>query len=397
MSGIATSTTDVVIDTNENVMKNEGKFTKNDEEETKKIDEINKIDETNEIGETKMTGETSVEDEEDKVEEVDELDEIFNILADGDGTLSVTSFCEILREIGLNPTEDELLGLLRTVDLDLESHLTIEHFHTLIKEYEVHDATLHEIVGGTNAPPLQKTLSSHGSALRLEKDGHSDMYWVNITTENWPNFPIGFKLDQQFRVTKFTPPDDYIGGSKSSKEMDILQMVDDRKIEKRFPVQSINTIISKRLKDNGHVNLKFRRHINHEHYSGEYVVGFTKEVPNVGVVEENVILGPIDKKSDAYHQGICCGDLILSINNEDNFNALNTKTFQQICNAALIRDGKVSLHLEHSEHRAEIHHDLIHEKVHKGFRFIFGGGFLGIKSKRRNEKFKKTQLFADAV
>ena len=36
MSGIATSTTDVVIDTNENVMKNEGKFTKNDEEETKR-------------------------------------------------------------------------------------------------------------------------------------------------------------------------------------------------------------------------------------------------------------------------------------------------------------------------------------------------------------------------
>jgi predicted metalloprotease with PDZ domain len=96
-------------------------------------------------------------------------------------------------------------------------------------------------------------------------------------------------------------------------------------------------------------------------------------VPDVGVVSKNIIMGPIDTNSDAYHQGICHGDLILSINNEEHFNALSTQSFKQVCEAALFRDGKLTLHLEHSEHRAEFHHDILHENVHKGLRAVFGG------------------------
>ena len=325
-----------------------------------------------------------------------EIESIFGVLADEDGTLSVTSFHEILHEMGLNPTEAEMLGLLNTIDLGLESHLTLEHFRALIDEYEGHDATLHEIIGGTDAPPLHKSLNSHGSVQRLQKDDHSDFYWVHVTKEEWPAFPTGFKLNEQYRVTAFAPPSSFLAPVQAATrallidptsdptaaatttrrvadEKDILQMVDERKIEKRFPSSSITAIITTRLQSNGHVNLKFRRDVRHAKYSGEYVVGFTKQVPDVGVVEKNIILGPIDTNSDAYHQGICHGDLILSINNEEHFNALSTQSFKQLCEAALFRDGKLTLHLEHSEYRAEFHHDILHENVHKILRAVFGG------------------------
>jgi hypothetical protein len=326
-----------------------------------------------------------------------EMETIFGVLADGDGTLSVTSFHAILHEMGLNPTEAEMLDLLTTIDMDLESHLSLENFRTLIEEYEGHDATLHEIIGGTDAPPLHKSLNSHGSVQRLQKDDHSDFYWVHITKEEWPAFPTGFTLNEQYRITAFAPPAAFLAPVQAATrallidpttgdptaaatttrrvadEKDILQMVDERRIEKRFPSSSIIAIITARLAMNGHVNLKFRRHIDHAKYSGEYVVGFTTKVPDVGMVDKNVIMGPIDTNSDAYHQGICHGDLILSINNEEHFNALSTQSFKQICEAALFRDGKLTLHLEHSEHRAEFHHDILHENVHKGLRAVFGG------------------------
>jgi len=325
-----------------------------------------------------------------------EMETIFGVLADGDGTLSVTTFHEVLHEMGLNPTEAELLDMLTTIDMDLESHLSLENFRRLIEEYEGHDATLHEIIGGTDAPPLHKSLNSHGSVQRLQKDDHSDFYWVHITKEEWPAFPTGFTLNEQCRITAFAPPAAFLAPVQAATrallidptgdptaaatttrrvadEKDILQMVDERKIEKIFPVPSITACITTRLAMNGHVNLKFRRHIDHAKYSGEYVVGFTTKVPDVGMVEKNVIMGPIDTNSDAYHQGICHGDLILSINNEEHFNALSTQSFKQVCEAALFRDGKLTLHLEHSEHRAEFHHDILHENVHKGLRAVFGG------------------------
>ena len=176
----------------------------------------------------------------------------------------------------------------------------------------------------------------------------------------------------------FSPPDSgpettAAGADVAVEVGDILQMVGDLKIEKKFPIDEILKIINQLLQSNGHVRLKFRRHTKHAQYTGEYVVGFT-EIPHVGEVVDNVIVGPMNADSNAYHEGVCLGDMILSINGEDTFHALGTKAFHQICKAALIRDGKLSIHLEHSEHRAEVHHDLVHPTVHQGFQYLFGGG-----------------------
>ena len=111
--------------------------------------------------------------------------------------------------------------------------------------------------------------------------------------------------------------------------------------------------------------------------------------------------------STSYHEGIRCGDLLLAINNEElsidkGGVHLDTQKFGQICTQALLRDGSIVLHLQHSEHRAEHHHDVIPDTVHKGFSLFCGGGCCRTTrtedtSDKYNDAIGSTKSYADAV
>jgi len=328
---------------------------------------------------------------EDNDDDSNNLDAVFDALIVAPSeTLSVTEFTNILHEMGLNPSEDEVLTLLSSVGLEgMESHITREMFHMLM-ENEAHDTSLHAAAFGGEAPE-EGTATEAAAAtaalappttLRRKKSAkentgirHSDMYWVDFTKEEWPNFPKGLDVDEQNRVVSFTVPTDgtmradFVAPSVS----DILLMVDEKGVDKRLSPSLVLSSIATRLKTNGSVHLKFRRHVGHDHYTGEYFVSL-HGVPDVGVVENNVILGPLSILSPAYHHHVRLGDKLLSINNEVVIQTLNTEMFQTLCDTALTRDGSLTLHLEHTEHRAEHHHDVIHPSIHKGMRAFFGGG-----------------------
>ena len=353
------------------------------------------------------TSEPETKNSEVLVEE-DEFGPIFDALADRDDTLSVKTFHDILHEIGLNPTEKEIVDLLMTIGLDMESHINKEQFTTLMHENESHNASLQEAAFQSDSTPLSRKMSRKNTEMGAAKNkkGHSDMYWIDFTKEEWPEFPKGFELDEQNRVDGFSGPTTLRDGFVGPEVEDILLMIDQKGVDKRLNPTDICDVIRTRLQTNGATHLKFRRHVNHDNYTGEYFVAF-HAVPNVGQVEDNVVVGPIDQQSAAYHEGIRHGDLVLSINNEYLSGKdveglqLDTSQFQAMCSTALLRDGSLTLHLEHSEHRAEHHRDILHPTVHEGMRFLCGGGCCDTKQRGSEGKYSDSvggaKSYADAV
>jgi len=229
---------------------------------------------------------------------------IFDALAvmDGDtSTLSVKSFHEILHEIGLNPTDEEVKTLLDSVGLDMDSHINKEQFETLMAENEHHNSSLQEAAfkDSTESTPLSRKASVKNTLdnKSILPNGHSDMYWIEFTKQEWPDFPNGFTMNAQNRMKTFAKPaaitrTDFI----LPEAEDILLMIDQKNVDKRLYPADIYKVIAARLATNEKVHLKLRRHVDHKDYTGEYIVAF-HEVPTVGEVKDNVILGPLNSET----------------------------------------------------------------------------------------------------
>jgi hypothetical protein len=345
----------------------------------------------------------------DEINNNNNYDEVFDaLLVAPRETLSVIELTDILHELGLNPSDEEVLTLLSSVGLEgMESDITREQFH-LLMENEEHDTSLHAATFGHDEEiaAAPETLLRKKSAVENKGGRHSDMYWIDFKKEEWPDFPKGLTVDEQLRIVSFSVP---TGGTMRTDFLppvvsDILLMVDEKGVDKRMPPSKVLASVATRLQTNGAVHLKFRRHVNHDDYTGEYFVTLDA-VPDVSAVEDNVVVGPLPVESAAYHHRVRCGDKLLSINDEVVLRMLDTESFQALCDIALARDGSLTLHFEHTEHRAEVHHDVLHPNIHKGFRAIFGGGCCCPKRGDEDEEVEEyssdaigsTKSYADAV
>lgn len=335
-----------------------------------------------------QTSEASEASESKKEEESEKEDP-----SDTDAITSA-SFQYALEALGLNPSPDEVAAILAEVGVEPGQSITRAHFHDMVERNSEHDVGLHVVAGldGGTTPTTTaaaadtsqdsteglKRLQSKGSVAMIEPhkiSAHSDMYWVEFRKEGWADFPKGFRIDPHNFVIEADVPVSLhaLGGGRLSTG-DVLVMLDAKGIDKRLPAEAVMGAIKKRMAANGTVHLKFRRGKDHADYKGEYFVAL-HEVPPLGEIEDGEVLGPIPLGGLADNEGIEAGDTLMAINNEAvaEFH-LGTTQFKSMCDAGLARDGSLTLHLRHSEHNVEAHHDALHPGLHKAGFILCGGG-----------------------
>eukprot|EP00946_MAST-07B_sp_MAST-7B-sp1_P001529 g1529.t1 len=302
-------------------------------------------------------------------------------------TISSDSLHSALETLGLNPSPEEVAALLAEIGVEDGQAITRAQFHQMVEQNAEHDIGLHAVAEVTEDDATESTssgvevrkdlkrLKSKPSVAMIEPNkigAHSDMYWAEFRKEDWPAFPEGFRIDAHNFVLEATVP----GSSESRqiREGDVLLMIDAQKVDKRLPPEAIVTAIQNRMETNGTVNLKLRRSKDHNEYTGEYFVAL-HEVPSMGEIKDCIVCGPIPPNSLADHEGIQAGDTLLAINNEavSEFK-LGTIKFKSLCDAAMLRDGSLILHLRHAEHNIEPHHSALHPVVHKAGFLLCGGG-----------------------
>jgi hypothetical protein len=186
-----------------------------------------------------------------------------------------------------------------------------------------------------------------------------------------------------------------------------LLAVDAKNVDKRLPASAVTGAIRHRLRVNGAVHLKFRRHVEHSGYTGEYRVA-VHAMPKLGAIgPRNTVMGPLVAGGPAHYEGVRRGDRILAINGESMaaFDLSAASAFASLCKAALLRDGSLVLQLEHAEHNVEASHNALHPHVHTAAKMFFGGGLFsklfGKKGKSggatKHKSMRRHRSMADAA